>query len=112
MMKPLTWLSARSRAQITVRSHQVELPIHFFWPLSTQMSPSRLAVVVRPPPVPEPTSVSVNPNAPIFSSRAIVGIHFFRLSSHPPTEIAPYSSPLLTPYHGAQAVSTRSLFIL
>lgn len=34
--KPLTWLSSVSRAQITVRSAKVALPIHFFWPLSTQ----------------------------------------------------------------------------
>jgi hypothetical protein len=29
-MKPLTWLSATSRAQMIERSHQGELPIHFF----------------------------------------------------------------------------------
>src|SRR6201986_4319765 len=47
-MNPLTWLSARSRAQMIDTSHQGALPIHFFWPLSTHVSPSRLAVVVRP----------------------------------------------------------------
>ena len=30
MMKPLTWLSARSRAQMIETSHQVEFPIHRF----------------------------------------------------------------------------------
>jgi len=29
-MKPLTWLSAMSRAQMIERSHHVELPIHRF----------------------------------------------------------------------------------
>src|SRR5947209_10806235 len=64
--KPFTWLSASSRAQMTVTSAKVALPIHFFWPLSTQLSPSRRGVVVRPPAAPEPTSGSVSPNAPIF----------------------------------------------
>src|SRR5260370_29957356 len=92
-MKPLTWLSARSRAQITVRSHHVELPIHFFWPLSTQISPSLFAVVVRPPPVPEPTSGSVRPKAPIFSSRAIGGSPLFPCSSQTP----PYNETIARP---------------
>ena len=57
-------------------SHQGELPIHFFWPFKTQVSPSRFAVVVRPPDAPEPTSGSVRPKQPIFSKRAIGGSHF------------------------------------
>ena len=44
-MKPLTWLSARSRAQMIEMSHHGALPIHRFWPLRIQVSPSRLAVV-------------------------------------------------------------------
>src|SRR5256885_95130 len=72
-MKPFTWLSATSRAQMIETSHHGALPIHFFWPFSTQVSPSRFAVVVRPPPVPEPTSGSVRPKHPIFSRRAIGG---------------------------------------
>src|SRR5258707_5578212 len=59
----LTWLSATSRAQITDTSHHGELPIHRFWPLRTQVSPSFFAVVVRPPEAPEPTSGSVNPRS-------------------------------------------------
>ena len=44
-MKPLTWLSARSRAQMIEMSHHGALPIHRFWPLRIQVSPSRFAVV-------------------------------------------------------------------
>ena len=62
-MKPLTWLSARSRAQMIEISHHVALPIQRFWPLRTQVSPSRLAVVVSPPLVPDPTSGSVRTEA-------------------------------------------------
>src|SRR6267154_2039551 len=80
----LTWLSPRSRAQMIEMSHHGELPIHFFWPLRIQVSPSRLAVVVRPPEVPEPTSGSVKPKQPIFSQRAIGGSHFCFCSSEPP----------------------------
>src|ERR1700693_4933597 len=80
-IKALTWLSARSRAQMIEMSHHGELPIHFFWPLRIHVSPSRLAVVVRPPEVPEPTRGSVKPRQPIFSQRAIGGgaVFFFSL---------------------------------
>ena len=44
-MKPLTWLSATSRAQMIETSHHGALPIHRFWPLRIQVSPSRFAVV-------------------------------------------------------------------
>src|SRR6202166_3224574 len=67
----LTWLSARSRAQMIEMSHHGELPIHFFWPLRIHVSPSRFAVVVRPPEAPEPTRGSVKPKQPICSQRAI-----------------------------------------
>ena len=83
-MKPLTWLSAASRAQMIETSHHGALPIQRFWPLRTQMSPSRLAVVSRPAPAPEPTSGSVSPKQPIFSMRAIGGSHFCFCSSDPP----------------------------
>ena len=82
-MKPLTWLSATSRAQMMEISHHGELPIHLFSPLRTQVSPSRFAVVVRPPDAPEPTSGSVRPKQPIFSQRAIGGSHFCFCSSDP-----------------------------
>ena len=49
---PLTWSSATSRAHTMIRSAKVALPIHFFCPFSTQTSPSRRAVVVRPPATP------------------------------------------------------------
>src|SRR5258708_6155830 len=54
-------------------SHHGALPIHRFWPLRIQLSPSRLAVVVRPSLVPEPTSGSVRPKQPFFSMRSIGG---------------------------------------
>src|SRR3984893_10126870 len=74
-MKPLTWLSATSRAQMIEMSHHGALPIHRFSPLRTQVSPSRFAVVSKPPDAPEPTSGSVRPKQPIFSQRAIGGGH-------------------------------------
>ena len=83
-MKPLTWLSATSRAQMIETSHHGAFPIHRFWPLRTHVSPSRFAVVSSPPPAPEPTSGSVRPKQPIFSMRAIGGSHFCFCSSDPP----------------------------
>jgi hypothetical protein len=71
--KPLTWFEPSSRAQITLMSANVALPIHFFWPLSIQLSPSRRHVVVIPPDVADPTSGSVKPNEPILSKRIIGG---------------------------------------
>src|SRR4029077_19477925 len=85
-MNALTWLSARSRAQITEMSHHGALPIHFFWPLTIQVSPSRFAGVNIPPAVPDPTSGSVRPKQPIFSQRAIGGGRFFFCFSPPPKE--------------------------
>jgi len=82
-MKPLTWLSSTSRAQTMVRSPHVELPIHFFCPLSTQVSPSRLAVVLRPREAADPTSGSVRPKEPIISIAAIFGSHSAFCASEP-----------------------------
>ena len=82
-MKPLTWLSATSRAQMIEMSHQGALPIQRFSPLRIQVSPSRFAVVRSPPDAPEPTSGSVRPKQPIFSKRAIGGSHFCFCSSDP-----------------------------
>src|SRR5260221_8624929 len=96
-MKPLTWLSARSRAQMIETSHHGALPIHRFCPLRIQLSPSRLAVVVIPPLVPEPTSGSVRPKHPIFSHRAIGGSHFCFFSPEPSKKIHPTAPPLVTP---------------
>src|SRR5258708_25588857 len=75
-------------------SHQVALPIQRFWPLRIQVSPSRLAVVVIPPLVPEPTRGSVKPKQPIFSQRAIGGLHFFFFFFEPPRERVPIDQPL------------------
>ena len=71
--KPLTCPEASSRAQMILISEKVELPIHFFCPLSTHPSPSLRQVVIMPPDVAEPTSGSVRPNDPIFSQRIIGG---------------------------------------
>src|SRR5258708_12867097 len=98
-MKALTWLSATSRAQMIEISHHVELPIHLFWPLSTQLLPSRFAVVISPPDAPEPTSGSVRPKQPIFSNRAIGGSHFCFCSSDPVAYIEPIARPFCTPKH-------------
>ena len=72
-----------SRAQITLMSAKVALPIHFFWPLRTQVSPSRRQVVIIPPDVAEPTSGSVRPNEPIFSKRIMAGSQRCFCSSSP-----------------------------
>src|SRR6266446_5787393 len=96
-MKPLTWLSATSRAQMMETSHQGALPIHRFSPLRIQVSPSRFAVVVSPPEAPDPTSGSVRPKQPIFSKRAMGGSHFCFCSSDPSIYIEPIARPLCTP---------------
>src|SRR5260370_31302573 len=110
-MNPFTWPSATSRAQIIVRSPKVALPIHFFCPFSTHESPSRRAVVSRPPEVPEPTSGSVKPKEPIFSSRAIGGSHFCFCSSEPPRKIDPIANPLCTQKEGGNEESTPPICI-
>jgi len=91
------------------RSHQGALPIQRFWPFRIQLSPSRFAVVVRPPPVPEPTSGSVRPKQPIFSKRAIGGSHFCFCSSVPTSAIEPIARPLCTPQKVAIEQSTRAI---
>ena len=81
----MTWPSSSSLAQITMRSANVALPIQVFCPRSTQLSPSRRAVVVSPRAAPEPVSGSVSPNAPISSIRAIGGSQRCFCSSDPQT---------------------------
>ena len=66
-MKPLTWPSAASFAQMTTMSLKVALPIQRFEPLMTHSSPSRVATVRRPCAESDPESGSVRPNAPISS---------------------------------------------
>src|SRR5439155_19223679 len=82
-MKPLPWLSATSRAHMIELSNQGALPIQRFSPLRIQVSPSRFAVVSKPPDAPEPTNGSVRPKQPILSKRAIGGSHFCFCSSDP-----------------------------
>src|SRR3954453_16415510 len=92
-------------------SHQGALPIQRFSPLRIQLSPSRFAVVVRPPDAPEPTSGSVRPKQPIFSQRAIGGSHFCFCSSDPPRYIEPIARPLWTPKNVAIEESKRDISI-
>src|SRR5258705_13916479 len=92
-------------------SHQGELPIHLFWPFRTHVSPSRFAVVVRPPDAPEPTSGSVRPKQPIFSKRAIGGNHFCFCSSEPPREMEAISTPFFTPKKVALEEPKREIFM-
>src|ERR1700689_3676040 len=96
---------------MTETSHQGALPIQRFSPLRIQLSPSRFAVVVRPPDAPEPTSGSVKPKEPIFSRRAIGGSHFCFCSSDPQRKIEPIANPLWTPKKVANEQSTRAISI-
>ena len=61
-----------SRAHTTTTSATVPLPIHFFFPSISQVSPSQRAVVSRATES-EPWSGSVNANAPSMSTRAMPG---------------------------------------
>ena len=88
--KPLTLSSATSRAQMTTRSAKVPLPIHRLAPSSTHSSPSRRAVVSRPPATSEPPCGSVRPKAPIFSSRRMAGSHRSRCSAEPHARSCPW----------------------
>src|SRR5438874_13597940 len=78
-------------------SHQGALPIQRFSPLRIQVSPSRFAVVSKPPDAPEPTNGSVKPKQPTLSKRAIVGSPFCFCSFDPAIYIDPIASPLCTP---------------
>src|SRR5438046_9064722 len=97
---PLTWLSVTSRAQMIEMSHQGALPIQRFSPLRIQVSPSRFAVVSKPPDAPEPTNGSVRPKQPTSSKRRIGGSQCCVCSSDPHIYIAPTDSPCCTPKKG------------
>ena len=73
------------------------LPIHFFCPLRTQWSPSRRAVVLRPPATSDPPWGSVSPNAPIWSIRAMAGSQRGFCSSEPHRSMLPMARPVCTP---------------
>jgi hypothetical protein len=106
--KPLTWSSASLRAQMTTTSANVALPIQRLAPLSTQVSPSRWAVVSIPRATPEPTSGSVRPKAPIASKRAMRGSHSSFCSSDPQWWIEPIARWLCTPRPVATEQSTAA----
>src|SRR5260370_30618614 len=63
----------------------------------THMLPSRFAVVVMPPDVPEPTRGSVRPKHPIFSHRAIGGGPVLFFSFLPPRKEGPPVGALVGP---------------
>jgi hypothetical protein len=96
-MNPFTCFVASSRAQITSTSPKVALPIHFFCPSSTHVSPSRRHTVVSPRATPLPTSGSVSPKPPITSQRRSRGSHSAFCSSLPCMAIDPMHSPACTP---------------
>ena len=90
-------------------SENVALPIQRFAPLSTHLSPSRVAVVRRPCAESEPDSGSVRPNAPSTSPLANFGSHSARCSVEPPTPIAPIDEAVLHADEGARReASTRA----
>ena len=103
---PLTFPSATSRAQTTVTSAIVPLPIHFLSPLRIQVSPSRRALVERPTES-EPCSGSVSANAPSLSSAAIGGSHRCFCSSVPSAAIERIANPACTPRNVPRLPSPR-----
>ena len=80
---PMISSLSTSRAHTTMRSANVPLPIHCFFPLRTQWSPSRRAVVARPPAMSEPCSGSVRAKAPIDVRSAMPGSQRSRCSGEP-----------------------------
>ena len=92
----MTFPSASSRAQTTTTSAMVPLPIHFFCPLSTHVSPSRCARVCSATES-EPCNGSVSANAPIAASLAIGGSQRCFCASEPSSAIDRIASPACTP---------------
>jgi hypothetical protein len=105
---PFTLSSATSRAQTTMWSAKVALPIQRLAPLRTHSSPSRFAVVRRPRATSEPPVGSVRANAPIFSRRNISGSQRSRCSSEPHWTMLPIARPEWTPKNVANDASTRA----
>ena len=68
-------------------------PIQRLVPVSTHSSPSRRAVVARPPAMSEPCSGSVRQNTPVISKDVIFGSHAANCSGVPPTRQAVRNSP-------------------
>lgn len=81
---------------MTTRSANVAFPIHRFAPSRIHTSPSRRAVVRRPPATSEPPCGSVKPKAPIFSKRLIAGSHRRFCSSEPQVRMVPMARPVCT----------------
>src|SRR5262249_39800809 len=111
--KPLTWFEPSSRAQITLMSANVELPIHFFWPLRIQSLPSRRQVVIIPPDVADPTSGSVTrrrpgPTDPLSSTRITARPQRAFCPSPPQRKTDPADRPVCTPQNVAIEESTRA----
>ena len=98
-----------SRAHTTTRSAKVPLPIQRFFPLSTQWSPSRRAVVARPPAMSEPWSGSVSANAPIAVRSAMRGSQRSRCSGEPQWKMLANARPACTPKKVPKDGSTRDI---
>ena len=90
-------------------SHHGALPIHRFCPLRIQVSPSRLAVVVIPPLVPEPTSGSVSPKQPIFPSAPLRQPFLLLLLGSIEIDRAHRETAVYAPERAERRVDTRDL---
>src|SRR5260221_11979916 len=89
-------------------SHHVALPIQRFWPLRIQVSPSRLAVEVIPPLVPEPTRGSVKPKQPVIAHRAVEGGHICFFFCEPARLLEAKFCLMCTPEKGEDGSTSRS----
>ena len=94
------------RAQTTTRSATLPRPIHRLRPLSTQLSPSRLAEVSRATES-EPCSGSVSANAPSLSMAAMAGSERSFCSSEPHIAIDFMARPACTPRNTPRLPSPR-----
>lgn len=104
----LTRLSSTSRAQTTMTSAMLALPIQRLAPLSTQCRPSRRAVVSSRT-ASEPWLGSVSANAPILSRVAMAGSQRCFCSSLPSSPIEPIDSPDCTPMKVLTLPSPRDI---
>jgi len=82
-MKPLTWLSARSRAQMMEHRTMARCRSSLLAVEDPGCRPRASLSSAGRGDAPKPTSGSVRPKQPIFSKRAIGGSHFCFCSSDP-----------------------------
>ena len=103
----MTAESPSSRAQMITTSANEALPIQRLSPLSTQLSPSRRALVSSATES-EPCRGSVSANAPTLSSRAIAGSQRCFCSSLPSIAMVPMARPEWTPRNVLMLPSPRA----